>query len=137
EECIPMETADALLSRMPRTPFAAPQPISIPKPKYREEIAYHAAAMWGVVIRDLLTILSNRLAPCVFVWPPYSFFDTHVDNLLGQTTCMEVLASGIVHFVDALRAHRTSDGIPLADQVGIVICSEFGRFPYLNGFQGK
>lgn len=135
--CMPMEAAHALLEKMPHEalpPLTKILDDSTLEPLNRSFYARIARQLEGVV-RDLLHVLTHRLAPATFV--SIGHFDTHSANLVGQTERMKVFAPIFRYFLDELHRRRTADGVLLADQVGIIMCSELERFPVLNQFDGK
>jgi hypothetical protein len=81
-----------------------------------------------------LFALEHDLAPSVYLTCDYNW-DTHQDND-NQAIITRHFAGLLDHFLTRLEAIRR-DGRPLADQVGIVITSELGRFPYVNARHGK
>jgi Protein of unknown function (DUF1501) len=81
-----------------------------------------------------LFALEHDLAPTVFVTCNYNW-DTHQDNR-EQAIITNHFAGHLAHFLTRLEAIQR-DGRPLIEQVGIVISSELGRFPYINLRHGK
>jgi uncharacterized protein (DUF1501 family) len=64
------------------------------------------------------------------------WFDSHTDNLHIQTTRVPPAFRDLATFLDHLKTERNVYG-PLIDQTTIVVGSELGRFPRVNGVQGK
>ena len=140
DACMPFETSRSLLDRLRLTP---------PPPERRDiavvanegmavEESWRMFKMKGMsaAIRDIMFLFSNGLAPAVFWTPPLNW-DSHENNLPHQTRMNGMFASAFLHLMEELQRHTTADGISLADQVGIVVSSELGRFPILNIAKGK
>ncbi len=120
------EPALRLLERLPTEPMPPSPPPAIPIPPG-----------WLVRVRDAVYLLQHRLSSTVTIVSP-PVFDTHVLNTDNQRkTVANVLVPSLLHLFGELHRVRTSDGKLLADEVGIVISSELGRFPVLNEFNGK
>lgn len=64
-------------------------------------------------------------------------WDSHVSNDDVQSPAWEGLFDGLAELVDALAAAPSPDGGVLADDTTIVVLSEMGRTPALNGDLGK
>ena len=97
------------------------------------------ALEWGTILRDALFVLRHRLAPCVFIYAPRegAGFDSHVENLGSQKFFGEQFVRAFSYFLEQLATMRTADGVPLAEEVGVLVSSELGRFPVINAFNGK
>lgn len=80
--------------------------------------------------------LRQEISKVFVLTSPYPWFDTHSDHLRTQRERLQSTFSAIGRFVDALKATRTKHGT-LFDQTTIVISSEMGRYPKLNGNNGK
>ena len=84
--------------------------------------------------------LSLGLARCVSVTYPIDFggeWDTHVNNDAQQSPLWEGLFSGLLAIFDELESTPGEVGGTLADEVVVVVMSEMGRTPALNGLSGK
>lgn len=64
-------------------------------------------------------------------------WDTHVDNDEGQTLLFEELFVGLDTLVAALAAAPGESAPSLLDETTVVVWSEMGRTPQLNGTAGK
>src|SRR6185295_12848970 len=95
-----------------------------------------AAKALASTLRDTLFLFENGLVPAVLVRTPLNW-DTHYFNLNRQQQCMAVAGPLLAAFLAELPRRRTPDGVPLSEQLGVVISSELGRFPFLNEFAGK
>ena len=68
----------------------------------------------------------------------YESWDSHSNNDATQTGSFEALFSGLNSLLDMLEAAPgTAGGATLADETVIVVLSEMGRTPRLNGNMGK
>jgi hypothetical protein len=130
EACMPLEVVHSLLSRMRDLPLPAPETVPQNTPFRLSK------RMYSGMVRDTLFLLEHRLASAVFLFTPNTF-DTHKANLTDQTSNLSVTSEVLGYLFEQLRRRRTPDGVLLADQVGIVISSELGRFPIKNQFDGK
>ncbi len=83
---------------------------------------------------DALRLGISRCATLSF---SYYGWDTHTDNDVYQSANFEQLFSGLIDLMDRLEAEEGSQGGSLADETVVVVCSEMGRTPQLNGFDGK
>jgi hypothetical protein len=140
DACISFDTSRSLLDRLK---------LVAPPPERREinvvanegmsvEESWRVFKMKGMsaAIRDMMFLFSNQLAPAVFWTPPLNW-DSHENNLPHQTRMNGMFASAFLHLMEELHRHTTADGVSLADQVGIVMSSELGRFPIINIAKGK
>jgi len=85
-----------------------------------------------------LFLLKNNIAPSVWMSSgSYFNWDTHQQNNGRQDVNTAHLMLGLRWFLDQLAASPGTGGRTLLDEVGIVISSEIGRFPYLNAQEGK
>jgi hypothetical protein len=80
--------------------------------------------------------LRQEISKVFVLTSPYPWFDTHSDHLRTQRERLHGTFLAIGRFIDALKATRTQHGT-LFDQTTIVISSEMGRYPKLNGNNGK
>ncbi len=64
-------------------------------------------------------------------------WDTHADNDAGQSPLWEALFDGLGRFMDRLQATPGELAPSLADETTVVVLSEMGRTPQLNGVNGK
>ena len=80
--------------------------------------------------------LRQEISKVFVLTSPYPWFDTHSDHLRTQRERLHSTFLAIGKFVDALKTTRTKHGT-LFDQTTIVISSEMGRYPKLNGNNGK
>jgi uncharacterized protein (DUF1501 family) len=92
-----------------------------------------SASMW----RDILFLLEHELTASVFVVPHFVMWDSHQYNSEWQAKAMDLFGWPFAWFLDQLQTRKTADGMPLADQVGVIVSSELGRFPIPNELQGK
>lgn len=83
--------------------------------------------------------LASGLSRCVSIaYPdPYYSWDTHADNDAQQTVLWDDLFAGMIELVALLAQTPGTSGAPLADEVVVVVVSEMGRTPQLNGDNGK
>jgi len=81
--------------------------------------------------------LSTGLSRCVTLgYPTTSSFDTHADNA-RQSPLWEGLFDGLIALRQTLEATPAPLGGTLADETVVVVLSEMGRTPGLNGQLGK
>lgn len=85
--------------------------------------------------QQALWLLENDLTKCVFM-KAYLPWDTHERNTQGQETYSPSFFANLQRFFAELAARRNAHGL-LADTTRVVLTSEVGRFPRLNGDQGK
>ena len=64
-------------------------------------------------------------------------WDTHADNDAGQSPLWEALFDGLGRFMDRLHATPGELAPTLAEETTVVVLSEMGRTPRLNGVNGK
>ena len=130
DACMPVEATRDLLMRFPRTELEAPI-----DPKKLNPDDPLGSTLLATTLRDAFSVLSNRLAPAIFIedlgW------DTHNNNLPRQRQKWKTFGLALRYFLSELRRRKTSDGVCLSECVGVVICSELGRFPVMNGDDGK
>jgi uncharacterized protein (DUF1501 family) len=143
EDIGPYGALRGLLERFPEEP---PPPIPAPMPL---ELSFRGTlpemlpgrpapgrVRWSAILRDTLYILRHRLAGAIMIYDTGNW-DSHSFNLPLQTTACEVFWPVFAALVDALERTRTFDGVPLSDEVGILVSSELGRFPIKNAYEGK
>ena len=80
--------------------------------------------------------LSLGIARCVTVTSEGSW-DTHTNNDQDQSPLWENLFSGLSDLVERLEMEPGESEASLLDETCIVVMSEMGRTPLLNGFNGK
>lgn len=88
----------------------------------------------------IASVLGAGISRCVQIGGPPSIFrdwDTHHEHFTQQSVLWEDLFAGLVALNDALEITPGLVGETMADETVIVVCSEFGRMPYLNAFSGK
>lgn len=87
--------------------------------------------------RALWAIENDLVACCQLSGDRYGQpWDSHWDNTRLQTSVSRAMMPLLADFLKALGERRNAHG-PLADQTLVVIGSEIGRFPRLNGVGGK
>jgi hypothetical protein len=136
-------------ARMPRDPAldgllrhlrAAAEPAKLDPPKLPAFIGLHTAdettALWSRFLYDLFFTLENDLASTILLYAPYSYWDTHQSNLSLQQGCWAIFGPVFEAILRGLRERRSPRGAPLADEVGVLVSSEIGRFPRLNRYAG-
>jgi hypothetical protein len=131
--CLPVNASIKLLEGIAGRALPEPPALEVPPdatPSVRARIA-----SWSRQLRDTFFLLENRLVSGVTLvdvgW------DTHAYNDARQRKMMQGFAPALSHLLLELDRRRTTDGVRLADEVGIVILSELGRFPIKNEFAGK
>jgi hypothetical protein len=80
-------------------------------------------------------IRTNTAKCCLVASRPFGF-DTHSDNLRMQTEAIRSAYADLGTLLDRLKGTRLGGGT-LFDRTTILIGSELGRFPRLNGAAGK
>jgi len=80
--------------------------------------------------------LKHGVARCVSISSGLNW-DTHADNHTVQSANFELLFAGLNRLAGALAASPSPNGGTLADDTIIVMLSEMGRTPLLNGSAGK
>ena len=83
---------------------------------------------------DALALGISRCATLSF---SYYGWDTHTQNDLYQSMNFEMLFGGLNDLMDALRVTPGTAGGSLADETVVMVLSEMGRTPQLNGSDGK
>jgi len=90
----------------------------------------------GRDLQRVLWLFEHGLTRCATLCVGNQDFDTHLWNTTIQPTMIEYLAFLLDRlFVELDR--RTVDGRPLSQQTVVIVGSEIGRFPRLNGAHGK
>lgn len=64
-------------------------------------------------------------------------WDSHADNFSRQSAMQEALFAGLTRLLDGLAATPGAHAPTLADETVVVVMSEMGRTPHLNGGGGK
>jgi uncharacterized protein (DUF1501 family) len=82
-------------------------------------------------------LLSLGLTRCVTLTYEDTTWDSHADNDYKQSTNFETLFAGLGHLMDQLAATPGEHAPTLADETVLVLFSEMGRTPQLNGGLGK
>ena len=98
--------------------------------------ARDALDRWGELLRDAFFLLEHRLCASVFI-EGREAWDTHAWKWDRQRVRMRSFGPALAFFLDELARRRAVDGAPLADEVGVVISSELGRYPVKNAHAGK
>ncbi len=89
----------------------------------------------GADLQRVLWLLENDLTRGVYMKTGLGW-DTHYRNASGQASGNRDFASAFAKFLEALHTRRNEHGT-LAEQTVVLAASELGRFPVLNGVQGK
>jgi len=100
----------------------------------RNDINLQPGETMAAQARTAIDALSLGLSRCVTL-AHNSFWDTHTDNS-QQQALFEDLFEGLNIMMDQLNNRAGPDG-PLADDTVLVVLSEMGRTPKLNGANGK
>lgn len=90
----------------------------------------------GMDFARALWAFEHDLARCVLLVAGQVEWDTHRDNLIQQRGMTLPLVDDLARFLGELQRRRNARG-SLLDQTLVVVGSELGRFPRLNGEQGK
>jgi uncharacterized protein (DUF1501 family) len=94
----------------------------------------------GTALSDQATVAVDALAigavRCLTMTEGGSW-DSHADNDAAQTQRFESLFSGLNQLMERLRGAPGAHGGTLLDETTLVVLSEMGRTPQLNGFLGK
>jgi hypothetical protein len=90
----------------------------------------------GPGLHVALHALKEDKARFIHVGARYLWFDSHTDNFHIQSVRLKTALADIATFIRALKTERNAFG-PLIEQTTVVIGSELGRFPRLNGVNGK
>lgn len=90
----------------------------------------------GERLQRALWLFEHDLSATVFCQPPDVSWDTHWDNDAQQEALSPRLFAQLARLFGELDRRRNAHG-RLADQVLVVVGSEFGRLPYLNARAGK
>ena len=137
ERRLMLEVNEGLVRALSAHELPATIPLELPLPDVLTGMARAQDARWARMIRDVLFLFEHRITPAIALVPPASNWDSHQDNELKQQWCMDRFAPHLSYVLDAFERVRTSDGVPLSEQVGILISSELGRFPIKNEMGGK
>jgi uncharacterized protein (DUF1501 family) len=140
-DCMPLDAVSRLLSQLPSAALAEPPKLALaPHQPGLPDQPLRYASDWlsdhAQMFRDVLYVLEHDLARAVYVSTPGDW-DTHQFNLRFQQLNMAAFAASMSWFLDQLQRRSAPDGQPLAETTGVVMCSELGRFPCVNEFQGK
>lgn len=90
----------------------------------------------SIQLQVALQALRTNAVRCIALGCPYNYLDSHTDHQRYQTTRLEPVLRDLATLIDALKAERNQFG-SLFEQTTIAAYSELGRFPRLNGNQGK
>ncbi len=91
----------------------------------------------AVVAADALAQGVSRCATLAHPGPFGGTWDTHANNDVLQAPLWEGLFAGLAQLLIELGARPGSNGGTLADETVVVVLSEMGRTPLLNGLAGK
>lgn len=86
-------------------------------------------------LQRALWAIENDLVACVYLRPPFNW-DSHLLNAKNQTTSSGGTFSMLAKFLHELD-RRSNQWGRLSDNITMVMGSELGRFPRLNGLDGK
>jgi uncharacterized protein (DUF1501 family) len=117
-----LEETAAFFERLPGVP-AAPDP---PWP----------GDQMGKALERVVWLLERDLSRCAYVKVARFEWDSHNHNLTRQARTTARFVPAFDRFLEELSARRNSGGT-LAEQTVVVVSSEVGRFPLLNGSAGK
>jgi len=81
--------------------------------------------------------LANGTSRCVTMEYGDGSWDSHVDNDATQSVMWETLFGGLAQLLALLCAEPGRVAVTLADETVVVVLSEMGRTPKLNGKNGK
>jgi hypothetical protein len=81
--------------------------------------------------------LRRGVAKLYYVASPDLWFDTHTDHVTTQTRRLHGFLTGLRRFLDALGETPVEGGGTLLDQTTVVVTTEIGRYPTINGNAGK
>jgi hypothetical protein len=90
----------------------------------------------GPGLHVALQAIRGNHARFINVGSRFLWFDSHTDNFHIQQDRLAPALADIARFLDALKAERNAHG-PLIEQTTVLIGSELGRYPKLNGVRGK
>jgi hypothetical protein len=130
------ETVAKLLRALKGIPAPKPMPVSvrIPVDEWPPGRRGFSHAI-GLELEWAKLIFEHDIAPVVSCSPFMSSWDSHSFNAF-QKPLSHQLAMYIRYMLDSLSSVKRGAGT-LADEVGIVVLSELGRFPFLNHAEGK
>lgn len=123
---MPIDVARRLLAAIPEGPLPPIRPV------LGTEDHPHAH---DIELRDLLYLVEHDLIAAAFL--PCGTWDSHEFNLRQQTEQADAMCKYLSVLLDELDQRRGPDGVALSERVGLVISSELGRMPILNGQSGK
>jgi len=132
-----LAAAAALLERMATASAFVPEPPPEP-PQQRAGAAKPSSSVFQLGLQRALWAIENDLVACcqLSVDRYGQPWDSHWDNARLQTAASDRVFPLIARFLGHLSERRNTHGL-LADQTLVVIGSELGRFPRLNGALGK
>jgi uncharacterized protein (DUF1501 family) len=94
----------------------------------------------GASLSEQATVATDALAigitRCVTL-SEGGLWDSHENNDVQQTARFESLFSGLARLMEQLEGSPGTSAPTLADETTVVVLSEMGRTPRLNGFLGK
>jgi uncharacterized protein (DUF1501 family) len=91
----------------------------------------------AVVAADALAQGVSRCATLAHPGPAGETWDTHANNDALQAPLWESLFAGLIQLMAELATRPGAAGGTLADETTVVVLSEMGRTPLLNGLDGK
>jgi hypothetical protein len=146
---------DRMDSYLIRRASAAIEGAQLPKAKALYE-AYESSLLRGVDLKDLRQVinwsasgdlgsqgnlaaqlLSMGISRTVMMNHGGSGWDTHTNNDATQSQSWESLFGGLLDMADRFSTTPGQNGGSLLDETVIVVMSEMGRTPALNGNEGK
>ncbi|HEX8109026.1 MAG TPA: hypothetical protein VF516_14940 [Kofleriaceae bacterium] len=134
ERCPQDPRLDTLLQHL----AAANEPVKVTTPRLPAVIGRNSAEdttqTWSRYLADLFFVLENDLANTVLLYAPFPYWDSHQANRAIQHGCWAVFAPILATILGELRERKSPRGCPLADEVGLLVSSEIGRFPRLNSY---
>ncbi len=137
-----IEVELALLEKLPGT-IPAGTPLGVDQLYAPELLTKPLRVEYGPMTANMVKmfdqaawLLANDLTPAVSLvfncrW------DTHADNHMIQANSASLTAQALANFLEQLEGLPGSQGGNLLDETAIVVSSELGRYPFINGRLGK
>lgn len=104
--------------------------------RLRGKISFAPGDRLSSQVTTAVSLLASDVCRCITLSEAVSW-DSHEQNHAQQTANFESLFAALAGLMQGLADTPGSDGAPLLARTVVVVISEMGRTPRLNGFQGR